>query len=218
MRLSLMLFLYVLLLKYSFAQEESIHTSITIIGTIHTGNKHFSHKELFNDLKSIKPDIILWEHSVLFKKVFGLRTGHFLQIFKPSIEQLALQKYTAKYGNCVVLPFDTIIPERLKYKRDLQVKHDLVFNTLLKVKLPRVDSIALSSYIVASNSYYGMIPNKSLKDLNEKNIIDKSRKLDQIETDSINQLVKRYCPDSLLLDWYLNNQIFWELRNQYMAR
>ena len=218
MRTVLVLLLYVLLLKNSFAQTDSVNTSITVIGTIHTGNKHFNHKELFRGLESIKPDVILWEQSIPFKKVLGLRTAKFLRIWKPGIEQLALQKYTSKYANCIVLPFDTTINERNKYKRDLQLKTDAVFDTLLKAKLTTGDSITLSNYRAKSNSYYEMIYSQSLKEINKKYIIDKSREIHQIEKDSINHLVIRYCPDSSLTNWYLNDQIFWELRNKYMAK
>ncbi|GEO12146.1 hypothetical protein SAE01_46420 [Segetibacter aerophilus] len=96
-----------------------------------------------------------------------------------------MQKYTSKYSNCVVLPFDTLIKERHKYKRDLQVKTKAVFNILLKANMRTEDSITLSNYFVKSNSCYEMIFSKSLKELNEKYIIDKSRELYQVENDSI---------------------------------
>ena len=218
MRPSMMLLLHFFLFKSSIAQSESINTSVIIIGTIHSGNKHFSHKELFNDLEGIKPDVILMEQSTPFKRVFGLRTANFLGIWKPGIEQLALQRYTAKYGTCVVLPFDTLIKERHKYKRDLQVKTKTVLDTLLEANLTTEDSVTLSNYLIKSNSYYDLILNKSLKEINKKSITDKSRELYQLEKDSINPLVIRYCADSSLTSWYLNDQIFWELRNNYMAK
>lgn len=122
------------------------------------------------------------------------------------------------YGNCVVLPFDTLIKDRHKYKRDLQVKTRAVFDTLLKATLTTEDSVTLSNYFVKSNSYYEMIFSKSLEELNEKYITDKSRELYQIEKDSIKHLVIKYCSNPLLTNWYLNEQVFWELRNKYMAR
>ncbi|HVG13628.1 MAG TPA: hypothetical protein VM935_01670 [Chitinophagaceae bacterium] len=218
MRQGFMLLLYVFLLKNSFAQADSISTRIIIIGTVHKGSGHISHKGLFKELKTLKPDVILSEESTPFKKVFGLRTAHFLRIWKPSIEQLAVQKYTSKYSNCVVLPFDTLIKERHKYKRDLQIKTKAVFDTLLKAKLTTKDSITFSNYFIKSTSYYEIIFSKSLKELNEKYIIDKSRELYQIDKDSIKHLVIKYCSDPLLTKWYLDDQIFWELRNMYMAR
>jgi hypothetical protein len=63
-----------------------------------------------------------------------------------------------------------------------------------------------------------MIFSKSLKELNENDIIDKSRELYQIRKDSIKHLVIRYCSDRLLTNWHLDEQVFWELRNKYMAR
>ena len=85
-------------------------------------------------------------------------------------------------------------------------------------KLTTTDSITLSDYIIKSDSYYDLILNRSLKEINEKNIIGKTSELYRIKKDSINNLVLRYCTDSLLARWYFKEQMFWEHRNNYMVR
>ena len=217
MRPCLMLLLCVFLLKRSFAQADSVRTGIVIIGTVHSGNNEFGHKELFNELETQRPDIILSEQSTPFNKVFGLRTASFLRLMKPDIEQMAIQKYTNRYRNCVVLPFDTTISERPKYKRDLQVKSRAVIEALLKANLAAEDSIGFANYIVKTNSYYELLLNKSLKGINEKNLINRSRELYALENDTVRQLVIKYCADASLQKWYLDDQIFWEQRNNYMV-
>lgn len=90
-----------------------------IIGTIHSGNSYFNHKTLFNYLEKNNPDVILQEQVTSFKRVFGLRTAKFLRIWKPSIEQLALQKYSTHYKNVEILGFDTAFDSKGNYKKEI---------------------------------------------------------------------------------------------------
>jgi hypothetical protein len=53
------------------------YARVLIIGVIHTGNEQFGYRELAAELERLRPDLILWEQSESFKRVFGIRTAHF---------------------------------------------------------------------------------------------------------------------------------------------
>ncbi len=90
MRLLITVLITIFRFTITFGQSETSQTEIIIIGTIHNGNKHFNHRTLIDVLQKVKPDIILWEQSKNFKRVFGIKTANFFGIWKPGIEQLAL--------------------------------------------------------------------------------------------------------------------------------
>jgi hypothetical protein len=75
MRIAIIILVSFLNYTISLGQSVLSKTEIIIIGTIHTGNKHFNHKTLYEILKRLNPDIILKEHSEKYKRVFGLRTA-----------------------------------------------------------------------------------------------------------------------------------------------
>ena len=74
----------ILLICYynGYCQIDSSKNEVIIIGTIHTGNKHFNHKTLYKLIESLNPDIILDEDSQNYKPVFGLKTAKFLKNHK----------------------------------------------------------------------------------------------------------------------------------------
>ena len=71
----------ILLICYynGYCQIDSSKNEVIIIGTIHTGNKHFNHKTLYKLLDSLHPDIVLYEYSEEYKPVFGLKIATFLK-------------------------------------------------------------------------------------------------------------------------------------------
>jgi hypothetical protein len=202
----------------SIGQAVNGVANIYIIGTVHSGNKNFDHKNLYTELKRLQPDIILWEQSDPFKRVTGLRTAKFLKIWNPGIEQLTLQKYKGRHKKVLVLPFDTLIPGRKEYRKALISKTVEIFNVMANATMEEQDRTLWNNYEVSAKSYYADIGNKALEQLNHDSIVNKARIIYKAEEDLIYGLVKKYCSDSSLVDWYMKEVTFWNLRNEAMAR
>lgn len=175
-----LLFINIILTFYApfaMGQSKNSQTEIIIIGTIHTGNKSFNQKTLFDLLKLYSPDIILREQSIKFKRVFGLATANFLNIWKPSIEQLALQKYSRFYKNIQIFPFDTTIPSRRNYiKNLLAVKHSY-YGRLSSIKKSDSDSIIFADFDYKRNAYHNLLDTATLTRINQRDITGKIREL-----------------------------------------
>jgi hypothetical protein len=211
-----------LLITAAKGQNQLDTTRLTIIGTIHNGNKHFGHRILLQLLKDIKPDIILSEQDNEYKRVFGLLTANFLKIWHPSIEQLALQRYTRGDKKCKVLPFDIFIDDRKKYLADKKINAAKISEALItKLSgnfMSRNDSTAYTKYMRIRNSYYNKIMDTTLERINRKDIIDVTRMIFNLDKDLIMNLANKYLTDTSLVHW-LNYEIdFWDQRNDYMVK
>lgn len=204
--------------KQCVGQTNTNNSKVYILGLIHKGTKHFGYQELVKKFESINPDIILWEQSIPFKKVFGLGTANFLKIWRPGIEQLALQKFKSQKEHFSVLPFDTIIRNRKAYVRTQQQNRDKFFNLLCSTKKSEPDSINLAEYSKELNSYHNEINNKSLEEINDSTIVSRTRNLYKLEDTKIASILFKYSNDSLLNRWYMNDRNFWIARNTYMAQ
>jgi DNA-binding transcriptional regulator YiaG len=203
---------------YSFAQDNPGITKIHILGLIHTGNNQFGEKELQAELERLQPDIILWEQSIPYKRVFGLRTAHFLNIWQPGIEQLALQSYTRRKRNCLVLPYDTVIADRHQYIKNLQQNRSQLFQHLSKAAMTPEDSSSLAAHLEERHANYSGLLNKSIMQINAATEIEKIRQQYQFEEKVLSDIVMKYCTDTTLRNWYLKERQFWISRNQYMAK
>jgi hypothetical protein len=201
----------------AFGQSETSQTNIIIIGTIHNGNKLFNHNTLFEVLKENKPDIILWEQSIKFKRVVGLRTAKFLKIWKPGIEQLSLQKYTAIYKDLPVLPFDTNFKSKKTYLKNRIAIKQSFHDNLYSAKKTISDSTIYADFATKHDFYYSFTDTSSLGRINRKDIIDKGRELYYLEEKVILPLGKKYISDTLLVNNFSNEVQFWNERNDYMV-
>jgi len=201
-----------------FAQHDPAITKIHILGLIHSGNHQFGEKELQAELERLQPDIILWEQSIPYKRVFGLRTAHFLNIWKPGIEQLALQSYTRRNRNCMVLPYDTVIANRHQYIRDLEQTSSQFFQHLSKAAMTPEDSSILAAHLEERHVNFSGLRNKSIRQINAATETEKIRQQYQFEEKVLSTIAMRYCTDTTLRNWYLNYRQFWIDRNQYMAK
>ena len=211
-----------LILSTTSAQNQTDNTWLTIIGTIHTGNKHFDHKTLFKILKEINPDVILQEQSTEYNRVFGLLTGNFLKIWSPSIEDLAVQKYTRFNKKCKVLPYDIFINDRLKYKSEININKDKIFEGL-KIKhsenfLTGNDSVEFANYSSIRTNYYNKIWDTTLERINRKDFTDLTRIIYNLEKNSIQNLNNKYITDTALVNWFNDNINFWIKRNNFMSK
>jgi hypothetical protein len=217
MRLLTIAFILTFHFTIAFGQVENSPTELIIIGTIHNGNKLFNHKTLFEVLKKNKPDIILWEQSIKFKRIFGLSTANFLNLERPGIEQLSLQKYSRFNKKVQILPYDTLIPSRNYYLENLiavkQTFHDNLFNAKKTIS----DSTIYENYAKKYNFYVNFIDTSTLSRINQNDVVEMSRKLYYLEENAIFPLGKKYITDSLLVDEFYDEIQFWNARNKYMV-
>ena len=201
-----------------FAQHDPAITKVHILGLIHTGNNQFGEKDLQAELERLQPDIILWEQSIPYKRVFGLRTAHFLNIWKPGIEQLALQSYTRRNRNCMVLPYDTVIANRQQYIKNLEQSSSQLFQHLSKAAMTTEDSSILAAHLEERHANFSGLRKKSISQINAAIEIEKIRQQNLFEEKVLSGIAMKYCTDTTLRNWYLNYRQFWIDRNQYMAK
>lgn len=218
MQQSIFLLLFLLINNFSFSQIQAPKTELFIIGTIHNGNKHFNHKTLYKVIKKYNPDIILWEQSTGFKRVFGLRTATFLKIWKPGIEQLSLQKYSRINKNVNILPFDTSIDSRKKYYHQMYKTEEAFFYRLNNSNMSPSDSIVYTDYANKRNNFFEFIADTSLPRINKADIIGISADLYRLEEKFILPLGKKYITDSLVIKQFEDELKFWIARNDYMVK
>lgn len=200
------------------SQEVQKPTELFIIGLVHSGNKQFNHRTLFHTINGIKPDLILWELSENFERVFGLLTAHRLKIAKPSIEQLALQKYTKRNKQIDIFGFDTLIVARKKYIKESIVNGDAFHEALSIAAKTKEDSLQYEKYIGVDNSYYEHFSNGSLIHINQPKVYDNARILYVMNRDIILPMAKKYLSDTLLVKSFEKELLFWDARNDFMVK
>lgn len=222
MKRVLVLILFIISSSAVIAQEEASKSSVTIIGTIHNGNKQFGYKTLFRTLQRIKPDIILTEQNSPWKRVFGLQTASFLGIWHPGIEQRALQKYSRNYNNCIILPYDTTIAERKKYPTTLYQNTNTILELLEeKAKnslMSKPDSIACVNYLDKRNKWLYFIVDTTLERINKPDIIELTKEVYLNNNEVLTQLINKYIADEALRTWHQKEESFWVPRNTYMGQ
>jgi hypothetical protein len=201
-----------------FGQITSKETELIIIGTRHDGTKKFNHKTLYKLIKRLNPDIILWEQSTEFKRVFGLRTANFLKIMKPGIEQLTLQKYSKRRKAIEIYPFDTTIAFRHNYIKTKTKLDILFFGSLNNVKKSIGDSIKYSEFAIKRNYYYGLTETQTLEKINNPEIFNLAKEIYELNKTLIQPLSRQYLSDTSLISAFEQEQTFWILRNNFMVR
>jgi len=202
----------------TYGQEKTHETEILIIGTIHSGNQQFNHKTLYRTLKKYNPDIILWEQSEPFEREFGLLTAHRLKIVKPTIEQLALQRYSSYKKNQIILGFDTVFTSKKKYLKTFPKLKQIYYDSLFNSNKSIPDSIIFADYTKKFNDYYNLVYNETLTRINKSDIIQTSRELKKYDEEHILPLGKKYISDSIIISNFQNEVKFWIARNTYMVK
>jgi hypothetical protein len=212
------LILFSVKLSSIYGQENTEPTKLYIIGVKHNGNEKFNYKTLYKVFDTIKPDLILWEQSTKFKRVFALRTATYLGVWKPSIEQLALQKFSKRNKNVQILPFDTTINAKGKFVKDYISFDTKFFESLITTKKHYDDSLQLAQYLRESNYYLNTIMNETLEKLNRPEIYNLQKTISEKDQGIILSLAKKYLSDTSLIMAFQEQQEFWILRNNYMVR
>ncbi len=199
------------------AQHSPAPSEIFIIGTIHTGNKKFNHNTLYNILNRLKPDIILREQDKPYKSVFGLRAANFLKIRKSSIEQLSVQQYAKRNKNAVILPYDTLIPNRRGYVKKWIAINNRFYRQLDAASLSTQDSIVYASFKKTNKEYYSWVLGSTLSAINHPDVMERTRQLYEIEKGQVLNMGKLYLTDTAIVNGFENTTIFWDKRNAYMV-
>jgi len=223
----------------SFAQQSEELTEILIIGVNHNRTKKINYNKLYQLLEKNKPDLILWEQSEDFISVFGLRTAYRLKIFSNGIEQLALQVFNKKNRLIPILGFDTSFSSRENDKNEnISRKHyskeeriakknyvkesirinDTFFTTLYQSKLNNEDSLKYRTYVDLSNNYIDDVYNKSLEEINLPVVYNKAKEMEEMESNVIIPLARKYMIDSIAINEYITDLNFGKARNSYMVQ
>ena len=223
---------------FVFAQQTEKLTEILIIGVNHNKTKKINYNKLYQLLEKNKPDLILWEQSEDFERVFGLRTAYRLKIFSNATEQLALQVFNKKNRLTPILGFDTSFSSSMNnIKENISSNHyskeeriakknyikesiridDTFFTKLYQSKLSNEDSLKYRSYVDLHNNYVYDIYNKSLEEINLPIIYNKGKEMEEMESNVMIPLARKYKIDSVAINEYISDQHFGEARNRYMA-
>ena len=218
MRKSCVLVLLLFVFNYvaSYAQIVSSAPEILILGTVHKGNKKITHHTLFDILNKYQPDLILKETENDYEYVFGLFTAYRLKIARPSMEQLALQKYKRHNKTVPVLGFDITIKPRKNYIKNLISLYDQFHEALYTAKKNPNDSILYINYTKLSNEYYNQYMFETISFINQDSVFSKARLVHQME-DDITKLGSNYISDKKIVDAYKADNDFWITRNEYMG-
>jgi hypothetical protein len=223
----------------AFAQQNEKQNEILIIGVNHSRTKKINYNKLYQLLEKNNPDLILWEQSEDFKSVFGLRTAYRLKIFSNGTEQLALQVFNKKNRLIPILGFDTAFSSRKNdikesvsrknYSKEERVSKknyikesiridDTFFTKLYQSKLNNEDSLKYRTYVNLHNNYVDDIFNKSLEEINLPVIYNKSKEMEEMESNIIIPLATKYMTDSIALNEYISDQNFEKARNNFIAQ
>jgi hypothetical protein len=223
----------------SFAQQSEELTEILIIGVNHNRTKKINYKKLYQLLEKNKPDLILWEQSEDFVSVFGLRTAYRLKIFSSGTEQLALQVFNKKNRSIPILGFDTSFSSRKndikesvsskQYSKEERVSkknyikesiriNDSFFTKLYQSKLNNEDSLKYRTYVNFIDNYVDDIYNKSLEEINLPSIYNKAKEIEEMESNVIIPLARKYMIDSIAFNEYIKDLNFGKARNSYLAQ
>jgi hypothetical protein len=237
-QLLLVIFFYFTTNVFVFAQQTEKLTEILIIGVNHNRTKKINYKKLYQLLEKNKPDLILWEQSEDFVSVFGLRTAYRLKIFSSGTEQLALQVFNKKNRSIPILGFDTSFSSRKndikesvsskKYSKEERVSkknyikesiriNDSFFTKLYQSKLNNEDSLKYRTYVNFHDNYVDDIYNKSLEEINLPSIYNKAKEIEEMESNVIIPLARKYMIDSIAFNEYIKDLNFGKARNSYLA-
>ena len=198
---------------------------VLIIGTVHRGNSQISSRSLLRVLEKEKPDIIFIEADTVEnincknKNVFGLEIAAKLGIWKPSIEQRAVQRYVKKNNKVCVIPYDTVF-ERKAYIKDFVAHSDMIFTKLDSLYendiMDEEDLQLYGRYQELNLFFYSQLHEMNLFEINEPAFIDSSRVMTRMKEMILPVISGKYVPDEV--PWLRENLAFDNNRNLFMAQ
>jgi hypothetical protein len=207
-----------LLLTFTMQAQEPGHpTEVRILGVVHPGNRHIDHRTLHRALVRNRPDLVLWEMDVDFARVFGLLTAYRLRIARTSIEQPALQRFSRGNRSIPILGFDTLIPDRKAYIRETDRIDTTIHGHLARAGLSGPDSATYARYRSLSDSLLAGDLEGTLADINNRDVVERIRRLYRMEAEILPPLATRHVGDTTLLQAFRDDQAFWIARNEHMV-
>jgi pheromone shutdown protein TraB len=198
---------------------------VLIIGTVHRGNPQISSKSLLQILEKERPDVIFIESDTVSaitcknNNVFGLEIASKLGIWRPSIEQRAVQRFAKRNKNVCIIPYDTVFARR-SYIKDFVSRSETIFNRLDSLfevgKMNAVDVERYNRYQILTSDFYNQLYEKDLKEINERSLLDSSRLMMKMKEEILPEFAARYIPEEE--NWVKENLAFDDRRNQFMGR
>ncbi|MCU0335687.1 MAG: hypothetical protein MUF62_11710, partial [Chitinophagaceae bacterium] len=194
---------------------------VLLVGTRHAGNARMSHQQLLRYLQSWQPDIVLWESDKDFRRVFGLRTASFLGVAHVSIEQTALQRYSRRQPQCLILGYDTSFDRKRFVSEMIHINTRLTDSLNAAYAAGRMDSAEralFASYDALDHYFSERFLELDLASMNSRRHMDSLLMYMQAERLANTQLGRRHTADSALVQDHQEQEDFWQARNAHMAR
>ena len=136
---------------------------------MHFGNNNINNKSLYNELEKAKPEIILIEDWKAYKKVRGLRTAKFLRIWKPTVEQMTIQKYKSKHKDVEIIPIDSIFDHN-NYAKNINIKENEIQILIKNTSLSKEEKVLLNKLREKEKIFENEMTNASILELNKSNM------------------------------------------------
>ncbi len=207
-----LIFPFLFLLIFNFSKSQNFE----IIGTKHNGNKNLNETVLYQKLDEEKPDIILVEGWQKYKKVRGLKIGKALGIWKPTIEQIAIQSYKSKHKNVLIIPIDSIFDHN-SYSKILDKNLDSINGLLKKTNFKTRDSVRFEEYRRRNSIVSLALENYTLNELNENHFVNQFSEYYNADREFLEQVLHQYYPTSTVTKWFSEHIIFTNERDKFMS-
>lgn len=191
--------------------------SVYVIGVVHQGNRKINHGVLTRKLEDIQPDIVFWEQSEPFKRVFGLMTAFALRIARPPVEQLALQQFSRRHPTVPILGYDTVFSSKKAFVKQWERLDQTFHDALFLSRKTQQDSIDYAGYVSLHNRFMDTLLIGSLDEINMPGVYMMQRSISEMETMRILPLGEKYISDKGLMDAYSQQTAFGHARESYMA-
>jgi hypothetical protein len=229
---SLLLCAHSFVLGQHVKNVDSVKIKIYIIGVVHSENKFRNTDSLLNILKDIKPDLILSEVDTLsgyFKSDYTLvqppkwyKIARKLKLGRKMPPEMdLLYKYRELNSSVLIYPFDMPIENRKQYVKNIKYKKNLWVTSLNlafnKNELP--DSIVSThKNYIGFNTWFYDICQTGYFLMNRRVATDSIRQMMKLENEYYPKLFNSVQHLSEYKKWYTDDDAFWKLRNDVMAK
>lgn len=200
-------------------------SEVLIIGTVHRGNPQISAKSLLRLLEKEKPDIIFIESDTVpvvtckNNNVFGLEIASKLGIWRPSIEQRAVQRFVKRNKDVCIIPYDTVFARKAHVK-NFEGHTENIFNRLDSLFeggfMAEQDRERYERFLNLTSFFYRELFEKDLKIINDKALVDSSRQMTKMKAMILPEFTATYIPEEK--SWLKESLAFDDKRNQFMGR
>jgi hypothetical protein len=208
--------LIILLSSPKLFQSQTSILEFKILGTMHFGNNNINNKSLYNELEKAKPEIILIEDWKAYKKVRGLRTAKFLRIWKPTVEQMTIQKYKSKHKDVEIIPIDSIFDHN-NYAKNINIKENEIEILIKNTSLSKEEKVLLNKLREKEKIFENEMTNASILELNKKEFVDLFTEFYFERKKFQKDILQKYYSNTALTNWFIQNEIFHNEREKIMS-